>query len=121
MTGQHGVDEDSDVAFKQALRRIVNAPPQKAKKDLAQEAPVAHHACMYGGWSVVVHRHAQGIERDMWDCAISDPVHAEDAVRHQYPSQSVLVAASEPLTTDEIADLGLMPGEIRKRESPAGL
>jgi hypothetical protein len=56
----------------------------------------------------------------MWDCAIADPAYAEDAVRQQYPSQ-VLVAASEPLTPDQIAALGLMPGEIRKRESPAGL
>ena len=29
---EHGVEEESDEAFQQALRKIAKAPPQKAKK-----------------------------------------------------------------------------------------
>jgi hypothetical protein len=39
---------------------------------------------MNAGWTVIVHRHAHEIEREVWDCAIVDRAYAEDAVRQQY-------------------------------------
>jgi hypothetical protein len=72
------------------------------------------------GWTVAVVSRGKApgtTVRELFDCAIASHSEAEDAVsRAVLAPDTLLVASTSPLTDLEVRDLGLAPGELRKRK-----
>jgi len=93
-------------------------------RDPPQRAPyfflaLALAFAMPPGWTVVVRRRDLAIERELWDCAISNPTTAEKVVRRACgrPVGSRAITALNPLTASDVAMLGLKEGEVRRRST----
>jgi hypothetical protein len=71
------------------------------------------------GWTVAVISRGKTrgtTVRELFDCAIASHARAEEAVtRAVATTDTLLIASTSPLTDSEVRELGIAPGELRKR------